>query len=277
MKQTTTLLIRPAARGGKYLGADAANAHHHSAAAFLLDPAAERVAAFGLTEAATPQSAGPADLMAPVSRCAPFAADGDTVGVRLSVDIAEPTVFRLLAVGPLSHPDQARVVQADITLLPGVDIGIGPQYPEGLVVEIPGLCISAVAAQWQGAQLSCRAKVTMMCGCPIRRQSGWFWPAGDFSVRLVTCTQRGAVYSYPLAFDDSQPLGSSFQGQWDNQAPGDPVAQAWVYASEPKLGNQGCYRILPALPLPPLRLPRDAQRVLREADITGNARACAER
>lgn len=266
-KQLTTLLVRPAARGGKYLGPDAANTNHKSALVFLLNPVTEELVTYGIADASNPLSAGPLDLMSPVSRSAPFAADNNTVQVQLSVEISEPTDFRVLVYGPLSHPDQARIAQADITALPGVNIG-SPQYPEGLVIEVPGLCISNVKADWQGPQVTCFAKVTMMCGCPIRNGAtnpGWFWPDTDFSVQLVTYMKSKAVHCYPLEFDNTPGLVSSFIGQWPNQASqNDSVEQAWIYASEPKLGNQGKYRISPSFTQSPLRLPPDVQRVILE-------------
>lgn len=249
-KQVTSLLIRPAARGGKYLGHDAANAKNQSALIAILHPDSGAVVAHGFAMAPDLQSAGPENLMQPVSRAAPFAADSFTVNVQLSVEISAPTDFTVLVHGPLSHPDQARTAQALITVLPGVNIGMSPQFPEGLVIEVPGLCISNVVANWQGAQLSCTAKVTMMCGCQIHdgaANPGWPWPDTDFSIRLVTFMQSGAVYYYDLKFDTAHGEVSSFTGQWPNQAAsGDSVEHAWIYASEPKLGNQGRYRIFPA-------------------------------
>ncbi|WP_018150383.1 hypothetical protein [Leeia oryzae] len=250
----TRLLVRPAARGGKYLGHDAANADNHSALIALQDPRSGRIVAHALASAPTAESAGPADLMAPVSRSMPFASDGQTTDVVLQTRLSEPTDFRLLVFGPLKHPGQARLVQTDITLLPGVDIGLSPQYPQGLVIEIPGLCISNVVADWQSAQLSCTAMVTMMCGCPIRNEANWFWPDSDFTIQLVTYMQSGATHAYPLTFDATPNLVSTFTGSWSSQAAsGDRVAQAWIYASEAKLGNQGKYRVhQQAEALPPL-------------------------
>ncbi|MFN0141199.1 MAG: hypothetical protein ACKVQW_14060 [Pyrinomonadaceae bacterium] len=259
-KQITNIVIRPAARGGKYLGHDAADSDNQSAVVALVNPNSGGNVAHGLAEAPTPASAGPPNLMDPVSRSEPFATDGDTVQVQLSVEIAEPTVLRVLVFGPLSYPDQARLAQADITVLPGVDIGTDPMYPEGLVIEIPGLCISNVSANLQGPQFNCNAKVTMMCGCPIGNETPWPWPYTDFHVTLVTRTQSGALYNYPLSFVQTPPKpnhNSLFAGQWTNQAPGDPVVEAWIYASEPKLGNQGKYRAYPS-PLPPA-LPSELQ------------------
>ncbi|MFN0035797.1 MAG: hypothetical protein ACKVUS_12070 [Saprospiraceae bacterium] len=247
----TNILVRPAARGGKYLGPDAANADNHSASVSILNlKTGQRVAeAYVNTLGKDP---GPANIMAPVSRAAPFPTDPNTVGVTLKVDITEPTDFRVSVFGPLSFPDQARLAQADITVLPGVDIGVNvyspnalmPTFPEGLVIEVPGLCISNVAANWTGAQVSCSAKVTMMCGCPINDIANWPWPPTDFTIQLVTYMQSGAVYKYTLGFDTNPNLVSSFIGQWPNQAgSGDSAVQAWIFASEPKLGNQGKYKI----------------------------------
>jgi hypothetical protein len=267
-KQKTTILIRPAARGGKYLGHDAANAQNHSALIALLQPATGKIITHAFAKAPTAQSAGPLQLMGCTKRSDPFAADSDTVHVRLSVEIEEPTVFRVVVYGPLSHPDQARMAQADITVLPGVDIGLSPQYPEGLVVEVPGLCISNVTSNLQGAQINCTAKVAMMCGCQIHQAAAdpyWPWPDTDFSVQLVTLMRSKAVFYYPLAYDATPGSVSSFTGQWPSQAaPGDTVEQAWVYASEPKLGNQGEYKIFSSQTVPS-PLPPELQRLLAAA------------
>lgn len=256
-KQPTTLLVRPAARGGKYLGHDAANANDLSALVAIQNPETGTIVAYALAEAPSAESAGPKTLMDPVSRSAPYASAPDTVQVQLSVEISQPTDFRVLVFGPLKHLDQARLAQADITVLPGIDIGTTPHNPEGLVIEVPGLCISNVAADWQNEQVTCTAMVTMMCGCPISNKPGWSWPDSDFSIQLVTYMQSGATHFYRLGFDNKSGLISTFTGAWTNQATqGDTVAQAWVYASEPKLGNQGKFRVFPAapalLPLPPL-------------------------
>jgi len=260
-KQDTTLLIRPAARGGKYLGPDAANSKHYSALVALMHLETGEIVAQEFADASNPLSAGPADLMQPVSRSAPYAVDDNTVQVRLSVEISEPTVFRVLVFGPLSHPDQARLAQADITVLPGVDIGT-TGHPEGLVIEVPGLCISNVKADLDGAQLTCSAEVTMMCGCKISNKPNWPWPDSDFSVRLATYMQSGTVYYYPLEFDKTSGAISTFSGEWPNQAAsGDSVEQAWVYAAEPKLGNQGKRKIMQSFPL---WLPSEVREFLAE-------------
>ena len=127
--------------------------------------------------------------MNPVRRSEPFAADSNTVHVQSTVGISEPTDFRVLVHGPLSYPGQARTAQVDITVLPGINIGTETKYPEGLVIEVPGLCISNVTADWGGSQVTCTAKVTMMCGCQIPQRvndPSWPWLAIDFSIQMVT-------------------------------------------------------------------------------------------
>lgn len=266
-KQKTSLLIRPAARGGKYLGHDAANAQNHSALIALMHPGTGKIVAHAFAESPTAQSAGPLELMGCTRRSDPFATDNGTVSVQLSVEIDEPTDFRVLVYGPLSHPDQARLAQADITVLPGIDIGTNPQYPEGLVIEVPGLCISNVTADLQGPQITCNAKVAMMCGCQIHLGAAdpyWPWPDTDFSIQLITRMKSGVEHCYQLKFDTTPGAVSSYTGQWPNQAEsGDLVEQAWVYASEPKLGNQGTYKIFPASHTPPLQ---DEIKIILEAE-----------
>jgi hypothetical protein len=252
----TNILIRPAARGGKYLGADAANAENFSAPVSIENLSYRLVVAEGYVNTLNTNPGPPQSIMSPVSRANPFATDPNTVGLVLQVDIDRPTDFRISVRGPLSHPDQARTAQAEITVLPGVDIGqnvyttqaIEPSYPEGLVIEIPGLCISGVAADWAGATVHCFAKVTMMCGCPINDTPNWFWPPSDFNIQLVTYMKSGKVLKYDLKFDTTPNIVSSFSGQWPNQSDtDDTVEEAWLWASEPKLGNQGKYKIFPKL------------------------------
>lgn len=257
----TSILVRPAARGGKYLGPDAANGAGQSALVLIRDLFDNPVTSWPVYT--TGKDAGPSTLMDPVSRAEPYATDSSTVGVQLQVDIDRPTTFKVMVIGPLSHIDQARTATAQITVLPGVDIGT-PANPEGLVIEVPGLCISGVSASLSGPTLSCQAVVTMMCGCKINATSP-YWPPGNFSIQLVTTMQSGAVYSYDLIFSPANNGNSSFANQWTSQAaPGDSIVEAWLYASEPSLGNQGCYCIMaPNLPA----LSDEVQKMLSEAGI----------
>jgi hypothetical protein len=129
--------------------------------------------------------------------------------------------------------------------LPGVDIGTSASFPEGLVMEIPGLCISNVETVLRSATLSASAVVTMMCGCKIGNSLP-YWPPTDFVVELNTQTQTDACYSYTLDYNADSNILSSFTGTWQNQAPNDPVVKAWISASQPKLGNQGIYWVTDA-------------------------------
>ncbi|MCA6363113.1 MAG: hypothetical protein IM638_08740 [Bacteroidetes bacterium] len=243
----TNILIRPAARGGKYLGPDAANSNKHSAAIVLFDASLQTIVAGGLTNTASPVEAGPATLMNPVARCNPFATDQNTVGITLSVNISEPTQFWLVAAGPLSYPDQAACTMTLITVLPDTAIGT-PFYPEGIVVEIPGLCISNVNAVLSGSTLSAGATVTMMCGCKINPAPESPWPPTDFVVQLNTITKSNAHYVYQIPYNEA--VVSTFSGSWPNQAPNDPIAQAWISAFEPKLGNAGHFRLTESNEMP---------------------------
>lgn len=261
----TQILVRPAARGGKYLGPDAANPQIKlSALVYLSDVETGEIVAATLVDT-TGMEAGPATLMAPVSRATPYATDATTVSALLEVDIDVPTTFKVTVLGPLSHIDQARACTADITVLPGVNIGTSAGNPEGLVLEVPGLCISGVTAVLDGPTLSCDAVVTMMCGCKISDASGSYWPPANFTVQLVTLMESQACHTYELAFNPPGNATSSFCGQWPSQAaPGDTVQKAWLLASEPSLGNQGQYQIKPASPL---RLPFEVEALLARTGV----------
>ncbi|MDX1913845.1 MAG: hypothetical protein SFV22_20275 [Saprospiraceae bacterium] len=245
----TNILIRPAARGGKYLGPDAANSAHQSAYVTLRDPNSMNIVREGYVNTLG-KDPGPASIMAPLSRAQAYPTDPQTVGITFELEISRPTEFWVTVKGPLSFPDQARETYTQITVLPGVDIGVNvystnalmPSFPEGLVVEIPGLCISKVSAQWNTAQktITAGATVTMMCGCKINNTADWPWPPTDFNIQLVTYMRSKAVHKYTLFFT----ADSAFAHTWPDQAaPGDTVEEAWIFASQPKLGNQGKFRI----------------------------------
>lgn len=237
----TSILIRPAARGGKYLGPDAATATGVSAAVALLDPNNLNIIKATLINA-TLANAGPANLMDPVSRSQPYATDATTVDAIFTVDINEPKTYLVAVFGPMKFRNQARATYTEITILPGVDVGTTGKYPEGIVVEIPGLCIGEVTATLHGNQLSAFAEVTMMCGCKIAHDSSW--SPSDFKVKLITQTQKGHTHDYDLDFDTNPANPSSFIGSWPNKKPDDPIVKAWISAYEPKIGNQGIFWIM---------------------------------
>ncbi len=239
----TKLVVRPAARGGKYLGRDAANISKQSALVTLIDPQSGERIEHTYAIAVDKASAGPENLMQPVSRAQPYAVDGESVSASFELDIDRPTTVRVRVFGPLKHPEQARTAQADITLLPGVDVG-SEADPEGVVIEVPGLCISNVSAIWRGAQLRCTAEVTMMCGCEIADKADWPWPPSAYRVEMVMRMSDGSFHRYPLSFDSSASTASTFSGSWASQAgSGEEVDAVWLYAAETKLGNQGSYPI----------------------------------
>lgn len=236
----TSILIRPAARGGKYLGPDAATTTNVSAIIALLNPNNYNIISAKAVNTKN-ADAGPITLMNPISRSEPYATDANTVNAVFTVDINEPTTYLVAVIGPIKYMNQTRSTLTEITVLPGVDIGT-TNFPEGIVVEVPGLCISNVTASLNGTQLSAFAQVTMMCGCKIAPNSSWL--PTDFNIQLITQTQSGNSYSYDLSYDTNPATPSSFIGNWPNQNPNDPIIKAWISASEPKLGNQGVYLIL---------------------------------
>ncbi|MES0489204.1 MAG: hypothetical protein ABUK01_04380 [Leptospirales bacterium] len=109
--ENTSIIIRPAARGGKFLGPDAANENKKSAVIIFLNPETEDIVGYGVTDTSNPNSAGPKNIMDSVSRANPVATDDDTVKLQLDVVISEPTVFRVLVFGPLQHIGQARLAK----------------------------------------------------------------------------------------------------------------------------------------------------------------------
>lgn len=111
-------------------------------------------------------------------------ADG-TADVIVSLPLTQPSQveFRVEAFAP-----QPVVSSVTKLLQPG---GAYTGEP-GIVVPIPGLYVPQFSVQYSGGMMRIKAKVQMMCGCPITRQPASapptvepYWPSNEFDVMTI--------------------------------------------------------------------------------------------
>jgi hypothetical protein len=101
--------------------------------------------------------------------------DSETAGFDAVLDIAEPTLVRVDATGPMGKPASSIKVSSTLWVIPGRDI-----TGDGLVLSFPGLVVEPTATVEADGLLHLDAKISPMCGCPI--DANGLWDAANYSV-----------------------------------------------------------------------------------------------
>ena len=117
--------------------------------------------------------------------------DASSAGFRATLDLDRPTLVRAEATGPVGKPGSAITVTSTMWLLPG-----RPVEGDGWILTFPGLVVEPTWKTVAG-RLEVKAKVTLMCGCPI--EPGGLWDAGRYKVEIALLD--GAERSRPVTMD----------------------------------------------------------------------------
>lgn len=120
--------------------------------------------------------------------------DPETAGYEAVMDLQAPTLVHVEARGPLAAPAAAITVTSNIWMLPGRDV-VG----EGLILMFPGLIIEPTIESLSDTELKIRAKVTMMCGCPIT--PGGLWDAEGYVVTATVLEGDRVSTQSPMIYD----------------------------------------------------------------------------
>lgn len=114
-----------------------------------------------------------------------------------TLELDEPTRVRVTAEGPLDYPQAVQTASKTVTLIPGEDVtGDGITLTlHGFIVEILSPPASDAAP---GEEVSVRARVRMMCGCPT--EPGGMWDANRYSIQAQLLRDGEVVSATPLSF-----------------------------------------------------------------------------
>ena len=200
--EVTHVRLRAQSADAKFIGT-----HTGGVGITLTDARTGKVLARGTTTGGTGDTAR--IMTTPRQRGAAIA-DGDTAAFDTVLDLNEPTLVRVDAVGPLGRPASVIHVSSEAWILPGRDIG-----GDGWVLTFPGLVIEPSATPEAGGGLAITARVTLMCGCPI--QPGGLWDAANYTVEARLLRGRRQIGVTRLAYA-GQP--SQFAGALQGVAPG---------------------------------------------------------
>ena len=211
--QSTSVLIRVQARGGKFLGPKAQTTEISvlNGANFIFGPVVT-IGGSGTTDSQT-GSTFPAmasrDVIAvestnggPPAGAYWLLPDDSPAGVVATFTLDSPSLLEFRAT------TNGTTTSTMMWVVPGMQLTNEP----GLLLSVPGLLVS-VSAAVAGAQVDVTATVTMMCGCPITAPT-WpqngpepYWPEPEFQVfaTLANVTTQ-MTFSTTNTFTASFPL-----------------------------------------------------------------------
>jgi hypothetical protein len=240
MATPTTVTVRVIAKAGKFLGADIAGA-----LVTIHDAQTGELLASGNTQGGS----GPADLMSvAITRLQTLPTDGASFFTTV-LHLNAPRLIKVTARGPNGSLQSANTVSATQWVVPGKDITGGT----GLLLEIPGM---QVQIQEPATHLSVTgnipysvkilANVTMMCGCPIAKDTVWLPSLFDIGalVRELDIDNSGVDTPFSPITLKFTGITSQFAGEYKFSPSKFPAYyELIVFAFQPSNGNSGMDRV----------------------------------
>lgn len=227
--ESTEVTIRVLSKDAKFIGTSMGGAR-----VVLRDVHTGEVLASGVTEGGTGNTS---KIMHRDSGRRALMADESAALFTATLDMDEPRLIEVEAVGPAAQPQAEQRVTATQWVVPGR----APGGSEGWILELPGFAVDVLSppahVRMSGdlEQVEVSANVTMMCGCPI--EPGGLWDADGYDVEMIVVRNGERIDSVPMSYAGQI---SQFAGQF-------PVAEAGVYditvyAYDPRTGNTGLDR-----------------------------------
>lgn len=224
----TQVVVRVAAHDAKLIGSGVGGAR-----VTIRDASTGEVLAEGVQEGGTGSTER--IMETPRERGDTVYATPDAAAFTATLDLAAPTQVEITAEGPLGTPHAIQRATKSVLLLPGRDV-VG----EGVVLELHGFTV-VVEAPPADAPLSdddsmvVRAKVEMLCGCPLT--PGGMWDANRVDIRARLLRDGEVVREVPLRYGG---VPSIFTVRLPPADPGEYELE--VLAADPERGNLGMAR-----------------------------------
>lgn len=113
------------------------------------------------------------------------------------LELTEPTRVRITATGPLDYPQATQSASKTVTLIPGDDV-----TGDGLTLTLHGFIVDVLSptegALAPGTDVSVRARIRMMCGCPT--EPGGLWDSDRYTIEAQLLHDGTVVAETPLSF-----------------------------------------------------------------------------
>lgn len=191
MAEPTPLTIRVLSLGGKFIGSGMGGAR-----IVVRDSATQQILAQGVTTGGTGDTKR---IMAGGPRNAQVA-EASAAAFHAVLDLTEPTLVEVEAYGPQAQLQSAVAARSQRWVLPGHGVAAG----DGWVIELAGLVVDVVdpPAHLRTAagdhQITIRANVALLCGCPI--EPGGLWDATRFDVTAHIKREGNEETTQPLTY-----------------------------------------------------------------------------
>lgn len=162
----------------------------------------------------------------------------ETAKFEATLDIQEPRLIEVTAIGPMAQYQSANKVSVTQWLVPGKGLDKG----DGLLLILQGMVVDvlnpAAHLKLKGLPqtIDLQANVTMGCGCPIN--PGGLWEANDIEVRGLIYRNEQQVSSLDMQYAGKT---SQFKGSLEVDQSG--TYEVVVYAYDPSSGNTGLDRV----------------------------------
>ncbi len=186
--EPTEIVVRVLSKGAKFVGTDIGGAK-----ITIQELAGGKILAQGKTEGTT----GDTDrIMRRAHAVGEARSDGSSAKFSAKLDLDRPVYAEIRARGPMGHEGSANEASVTMWLLPGKSLVQG----DAVLLELPGLVVDLAAPEPAKAEGKARlkAKVTMMCGCPIT--PGGLWDANKLSLEGAVLQAGKPVRSFRMDY-----------------------------------------------------------------------------
>lgn len=122
----------------------------------------------------------------------------EAAGFLAELQLEGPTQVRIEAEGPLGNPAATQRVTRTMLLVPGQDV-----LGDGVILELYGFNVELIEpssdlTHASGSDLSIRARVTMLCGCPT--EPGGTWDSSGYTIEARIVQDGQVLETAPLAY-----------------------------------------------------------------------------
>lgn len=114
-----------------------------------------------------------------------------------TLDLSKPIPVRISARGPLDYPQAQQTTAKTVYLIPGQDV-----TGEGIILPLHGFIVEVLEPSTSsanpGSEITVRARVRMLCGCPT--EPGGMWDSSRYTIRAQLLRNGTVVAEGPLSF-----------------------------------------------------------------------------
>ncbi|HET8810747.1 MAG TPA: hypothetical protein VFM65_10860 [Flavobacteriaceae bacterium] len=220
-QEETSIMIRAKAKDAKFIGSSMGGAKiivRNALTGEILDQ--------GITEGSTGNTQK--IFSTDKQRYEPISTE-NSAGFLAKLKLDKPVLVNIEANAPMNQTGSAITTTTQLWVIPGKDI-----LGDGIILEIPGFVVdilSPLVHSKISGNLKIKARIVMMCGCPITK--GGRWDANQYEVLALIKSQGKLIQKINMEVKEKP---SVFYGETTLESGNYEMI---LYAFDPKTGNSG--------------------------------------